>query len=142
MSDREIQSCLFCGGDRGEPGHAIRCDGRQGYVEALALEAADLPVLAAGLTAATYATSREAAEHTADPATQRAHVLATIRAAGARGCTDDEVQSALGLDGSSERPRRWELWHLGQIATLRDEHGHPIRRLTRTNRRAVVWVAA
>lgn len=26
--------CLFCGGDRSEPDHGLRCDGRQGRVEA------------------------------------------------------------------------------------------------------------
>jgi hypothetical protein len=68
-------------------------------------------------------------------------VFSTIRNAGADGHTDDELQDVLGLDGSSERPRRWELWKLGLIDIRRDERGEAIRRVTRTNRRAVVWNA-
>lgn len=29
-----MQVCLFCGGDASEPDHLLRCDGRQGWVEA------------------------------------------------------------------------------------------------------------
>jgi hypothetical protein len=31
--------CLFCGGDASEPNHPARCDGRQGAVEAVILDA-------------------------------------------------------------------------------------------------------
>jgi len=72
--------------------------------------------------------------------TQRAHVLEAITRTPA-GATDDEIQIALGIDGSSERPRRWELWKLGQIEIRRDDHGVPVQRMTRTGRRAVVWIA-
>jgi hypothetical protein len=129
--------CLFCGGDRSEPGHAARCDGQQGHVEHV--EA--LPLLVSGLTPATRDTSEAAAtsvESTRD--TQRAHVLAAIRATGVQGATDDELQVALGLNGSSERPRRVELWQLGAICMQRGEDGTPRRRRTRTGRSAVVWV--
>jgi hypothetical protein len=54
--------------------------------------------------------------------------------------TDDELQIALRLDGSSERPRRWELWKRDAITIRRDAAGEPVRRLTRTQRHAVVWV--
>jgi hypothetical protein len=132
---------LFCGGDSSDPDHRDRCDGRQGHIEATDLP--DLPMLMSGLVEATYATSTAAAVSVEDlKATQRLMVLHAIKAAGTQGRTDDELQSILNLDGSSERPRRWELWKLEQIRILRDERGEAVKRLTRTNRRAVVWVAA
>lgn len=135
--------CLFCGGDRRAPDHWRTCDGRQGAVEAV-IEATPpaLPLLVSGLVEATYETSTEAAVRIEDERdTQRAAVRDAIRAAGSGGRTDDELQDLLGLDGSSERPRRWELWKLGQIRILCDERGAPVKRLTRTHRHAVVWVA-
>jgi len=136
-----IRLCLFCGQDADERGHGWRCDGRQGAIEAA--EGARLPRLASGLTEATYAASRAAADSIEDArGTQRRLVLAAIRAAGPAGLTDDELQELLELDGSSERPRRWELWKLEAIAVKVDGEGHPVKRLTRTQRRAVVWVAA
>jgi hypothetical protein len=38
-----VNYCLFCGGDTSEPGHAMRCDGRQGAIEAAAPFADDVP---------------------------------------------------------------------------------------------------
>jgi hypothetical protein len=133
-----VHRCLFCGGDALSPQHLTYCDGRQGAIDA---GEPALPRLIAGLVPETYATSSEAAarvESTRD--TQRAEVLAAIRQAGPRGATDDELQAALGLDGSSERPRRWELWKLDRIQILRDATGAEVKRLTRTSRRAVVWI--
>lgn len=130
--------CLFCGGDASDADHLARCDGRQGAKEA----AADVPVLISGLVAETWNTSAAAARSVDETKeTQRRQVLEAIRATGADGATDDELQMRLGLDGSSERPRRWELWKLAHIAIRRDAGGDPVRRLTRTNRRAVVWIA-
>jgi len=102
-----------------------------------------VPMLASGLEAATLATSTAAAASVdAIKDQQRAAVLAAIRATGARGATDDDLQAALGLDGNSERPRRWELWNAGQIRILKDAEGVSIKRITRSHRRAVVWVIA
>src|SRR5262245_60260595 len=136
------QPCLFCGGDRRAPDHDARCDGRQGAVEAAAVEGLTFePLLIAGADPATYDTSAAAAESVEDTKdTQRAAVRAAIQAAGRSGRTDDEIQVLLHLDGSSERPRRWELWKRGAIDILRDGEGRAVRRLTRTNRWAVVWV--
>jgi hypothetical protein len=98
--------------------------------------------LFAGLTPDTRRTSRDAAERIADTReTQRRLVLEAIRAAGSEGRTDDELQMVLSLDGSSERPRRWELWKLNRITVKCDDAGDAVTRLTRTQRRAVVWVA-
>lgn len=127
--------CLFCGGDASEPDHFARCDGRQGGVEP------DLPPLISGISPETWHTSAAAAEAVEESRdTQRARVFDEIARAGRDGRTDDELQAALGLDGSSERPRRWELWKLDRITILRDPLGREVRRLTRTNRRAVVWI--
>ena len=135
--------CWHCGGDASEPNHRDRCDGRQGRRDALEPVPRFEPLLVAGAAPETYATSEAASvsvEESKD--TQRAAVYVAIRSAGQDGRTDDELQQLLGLDGSSERPRRWELWKLDQIRILRDADGRPVRRLTRTQRRAVVWVAA
>ena len=133
-----ISRCLFCGEDASHPYHLLRC-GRPSHTVAVS----GLPRLMSGLTEETYETSVASAVSTDDTKeTQRALVLATIRAAGGRGVTDDELQEQLGLDGSSERPRRWELWKRDEIRIARDATGHAIKRVTRTNRQAVVWVAA
>lgn len=131
--------CLFCSRDIG-PNHWLICDGRQGHVEA-AIE--DVPLLISGLEPDTWETSEAAAYSVEDSKdTQRAAVYSVIKAAGRDGCTDDEIQQRLHIDGSSERPRRWELWRLQRITMRRDDRGEVVKRLTRTQRRAVVWIVA
>lgn len=79
-----------------------------------------------------------ASEHAAiknSSATMRGRVLAAIVAAGVDGRTDDELQQELGLQGSSQRPRRIELL----LANLIIQSGE-IRK-TASGRSAVVWVA-
>ena len=128
--------CLFCGGDASAPDHLLHCDGRQGRIDA----DDTLPLLISGLTPDTRETSTAAAVSVIESKdTQREHVFDTIRR-GSLGRTDDEVQALLGIDGSSERPRRWELWKQGRIEVLRDGDGKPVKRLTRTQHRAVVWI--
>lgn len=100
-----------------------------------------LPLLVSGLEPATLQTSTAAAISATSKDTQRAYVLDAIARSGFYGCTDTELQDQLGLDGSSERPRRWELWKLDQIQIRRDAAGEPVKRQTRTGRNAVVWVA-
>lgn len=81
-------------------------------------------------------TSREAAELLKPSAEQlRARVYQFIVGRGGYGATDQEIQHALELDGSTERPRRWELVNAGLV---RDSG---TARLTATKRRATVWVA-
>jgi hypothetical protein len=61
-------------------------------------------------------TSEEAAESMQGSARQlRAQVLEYIRAHGADGCTDQEVQDGLSMSGDTQRPRRWELYREGRI---------------------------
>jgi len=81
------------------------------------------------------ATSVEAAHKIADAAALRAQVLAYLRER-IDGATDEEIQTALSLGGSTQRPRRVELVNRGQVR----DSGR--RRLTRSGRQAVVWVAA
>lgn len=49
------------------------------------------------------------------------------------GMTDEEIQEALGMNPSTERPRRVELVVMGLV----EDSG--VRKLTHSGRRAVVW---
>jgi hypothetical protein len=81
-------------------------------------------------------TSREAAEAIEpDTATLRGVVLAYIRRQGQRGATDDEMQVALGMNPSTQRPRRVELWDAGFVERTN------MTRITRGGRQASVWRA-
>ena len=80
-------------------------------------------------------TSREAAEAIEpDAATLRGQVLSYIRGQGNLGATDEEVQVALHMNPSTQRPRRIELWRGGFVR----DSGQ--RRLTRSSRWATVWI--
>lgn len=81
-------------------------------------------------------TSLEAAEAIAPKRPKlQAMVLQAIRRVGAFGATDDELQFVLGMDASTERPRRVELVQAGLVR----DSGRV--RKTRRGRNAVVWVA-
>lgn len=93
--------------------------------------------LASGREAETFTTSIQAAHSVDDTkAQQRALVYQCIKEAGANGRTDDEIQQILGLDGSSERPRRLELWQAKRIY-LKNGAVRP----TRTGRSSTIWFA-
>ena len=65
----------------------------------------------------------------------REQVFDFIKSRGDDGATDQEIQGHLGLDGNTERPRRWELSSkLGRIR----ESG---TRETASGRSATVWIA-
>ena len=66
--------------------------------------------------------------------TQRQRVLAMLQCLPA-GATDEEMQIALKMNPSTQRPRRIELVAAG----LAQDSG--ITRTTRSGRRAVVWVS-
>jgi hypothetical protein len=68
--------------------------------------------------------------------TLRWHVLRAIRAAGDLGCTDEELQTSLALNPSTERPRRIELVMAGLVE---DSGG---TRATESGRQATVWKGA
>jgi hypothetical protein len=81
-------------------------------------------------------TSKAAAESAKLTAREmRARVLEYLRSKFPDGATDDEMQQSLGLNPSSQRPRRIEGVKLGLI---RDSK---MRRPTLSGRPAVVWVA-
>lgn len=69
-------------------------------------------------------------------ATLRMQVLGYIVARGDEGATDDEIQIALGIEGSTQRPRRVELLDRGLV---KDSGA---TRATRKGRQAAVWVRA
>ena len=81
--------------------------------------------------------SRAAAEAAAPVAgTKRYAVLQFIAAQGLNGATDDEIQAGLGMNPSTERPRRIELYEGRFIVKLVHE-----TRPTRSGAKAVVWLA-
>lgn len=67
--------------------------------------------------------------------TLRALVLAYVRQCGEIGATDEEMQTALSMNPSTQRPRRQELEKLGLI--LRTSRARP----TRSGRSAVIFIA-
>ena len=83
----------------------------------------------------TAATSHEAAEsikpHVRD---LRRKVCEFIALQGAKGATDEEAQIGLGMNPSTQRPRRCEVWAYGLIT---DQMGE--RRPTTSGRAATVW---
>lgn len=81
-------------------------------------------------------TSREAAAAIEpDAATLRGQVLAFLRTCGTAGATDEEIQTRLHMNPSTERPRRIELREAGLV------HDSGRTRFTKSGRRAVVWMA-
>lgn len=83
------------------------------------------------------ATSTRAAEKIESrSAVLRARVHDWIRDRGTYGSTDEEAQDGLGMNPSTQRPRRVELCRAGLVV----DSG--TTRPTRSGRRAVVWVVA
>lgn len=66
--------------------------------------------------------------------TLRRKVCEFIAQAGAKGCTDEEIQIGLDMNPSTERPRRGEIWAFGLITDSMGE-----KRATKSGRSAVVW---
>ena len=62
---------------------------------------------------------------------QRAMVLFHLKAKGAEGATALELESALGLSGSSIRPRLWELENHGDIVKTKETRRTPSGRQAR-----------
>ena len=80
-------------------------------------------------------TSRQAAESIAKPSrTLKSKVHQFIVSRGADGCTDEEVQTALEMNPSTQRPRRVDLVRDGVV----EDSGK--QRKTQSGRNATVWV--
>lgn len=79
-------------------------------------------------------TSAAAARQISPAATLRLHVLRYIEQRAALGATDEEIQDALTMNPSTQRPRRIELARLGLVA----DSG--TTRRTKSGRAATVWV--
>jgi len=75
-------------------------------------------------------TSKAAWENVADKSTKRGRVCQFIRDQGTHGATDKEIQVALEMRGSTQRPRRVELVHQGMV-----------RDSGEVRKRSVVWIA-
>jgi hypothetical protein len=81
--------------------------------------------------------SREAARRIAPVSGElRLRVLAYLRECGETGATDEEIQTALQMGASTERPRRIELVEAGAVV----DSG--TTRLTKSGRKATIWTVA
>lgn len=56
------------------------------------------------------------------------------------GATDDEIEVGTGLPHQTASARRNGLAKRGRVIRLLDEKGEPVKRETRSGRRAFVWV--
>lgn len=80
-------------------------------------------------------TSREAAKSIAKSSqTFKSMVHSFIKTSGDYGCTDEEIQTSLEMNPSTQRPRRVDLVRDGVV----EDSGK--QRKTRSGRNAVVWV--
>ncbi len=106
-------------------------------LDLFAVQLAGLPTIGKFQRPGDAAETQRQAAIAAYPATGtwRLRVLKAVVAAGEHGRTDEELQAELGLNPSTQRPRRVELVEGGLVA----DSGR--RRLTRSGRLAVVWVA-
>lgn len=90
--------------------------------------------MVAGITAASRETSGQAARRIESQLNAlQLRVLEHLRAVGGYGATDEEMQFVLGMNPSTQRPRRIELLRKGLIRES------DIQRTTRSGRNAVVW---
>lgn len=78
------------------------------------------------------ATSREAATLVFGPETDRQAILRYLKES-PEGRTDEEMQTVLGLPGSTQRPRRIELVRMGKVI----DSG--LTRKTASGRQATIW---
>ena len=84
----------------------------------------------------TTATASHEAALAIQPAAKnlRRQVCEFIAKQGANGATDEEIQLGLGMNPSTERPRRGEVWAYGLITDAIGE-----RRQSASGRACVVW---
>jgi hypothetical protein len=134
--EMENHVCLFCGGVADEPDHLLRCDGRQGAIEAaedpaaaLYADMGDVPFERGSATSAAAAGALEA-----DRLAELERLVYQTIAADPHTC--DEVETITGLPHQTASARIRGL-------VLRDRLiDSGVRRRTRRNRAAVVWTIA
>ena len=121
-------NCPYCGYAAGN-GHEPMCIG--GYtVEPPKPPAVD-----------TRETSREAYASISDELPHLEAVVETFVRACPAGATDDEIELGTGLSHQCASARRNALVAKGLLVNLLDDDGNPVKRLTRSGRRAFVWAA-
>jgi hypothetical protein len=99
-------------------------------------EQAEYQLPFSGITPLSRACSAAAADRAVSKVEQdRVAILAFVLDRGAHGATDREIQDALQMDPSSERPRRIELVRAGRVTD-----GYTTR-ISPSGRACTVWVA-
>ena len=86
------------------------------------------------------ATSKAAADSYRSVFRDEARVLQHLFYVRNDGATDEEMQSALQLDGSTQRPRRIKLFQDGYVGRLLTAEGKPATKATSKGRQAQVWI--
>jgi hypothetical protein len=106
-------------------------------ITAFAPDSFQLGLFDAPAPAQAHSPTSKAAARSIEPrtGTLRGFVLAYIRGAGMNGATDEEMQSALSMNPSTQRPRRIELVEAGFV------YDSNRTRPTESGRNAVVWLA-
>jgi hypothetical protein len=131
-----FEPCLFCGGDRLAPDHRQHCDGRQGTVEAK-IESPTTPTSRSvdryrRILAVYQATSAEAWVSIQQSLPQiDGRIVGAILARG--GATSAEIEDATGLKHQTVSA---QIRHMAEAGILHDTGE---RRLTHSQRRAIVW---
>lgn len=114
-------------------------DERQADFRAERRRALGLPVIAPGIRAPfqSHSETSQRAAQAIDGSLNalQLEVLRYLRACGAEGATDDELQRDLAMNPSTQRPRRIELLAKGLICDA------GMKRKTRSGRLATVWIA-
>lgn len=122
--------CLFCGDVIEGSNHLLRCDGRQGHIEAAAFTNYRAPSVP-------YRETSVAAARSIEPTAVSlcGRVLEAIRATREHGLTCDDVKSRLGLSHQTGSARIWDLHRRDLIC----DSGK--RRPSATGRASIVWIA-
>ena len=128
------QPCLFCGGNADEPDHLLRCDGRQGHVEAVE-PLVTMEAFARHTDPETsHAAARSVTEETAG--VLHAAILRILRAG--IPLSDERLRDELARAGilatpSGARTRRAELLHAGLVVDSGE------RGTTAAGRKTILW---
>jgi hypothetical protein len=126
-----FQRCLFCGGNASEPDHALRCDGRQGRVEA---RESVLPGLQGMVHHGDPHTSVESAIVILRQQNEL-HVKVEAAFVEHGQMTDEQLEELpefVGYGPSTIRKRRSELYHAHRLVKVGEQRN-------RRGRKMLVW---